>query len=91
MYIGVGNLDKPLCPRKQRKSSPTKFKWFTVWVCWLLYDCMCVNINRVIVIFVQAATPPGSHSLHVTISANQKNTWGDLLEKVRYHTITHYN
>ena len=31
---------------------------------------------------LQAATPPDSHSLHITVSANQKNTWGDFMEKV---------
>lgn len=31
---------------------------------------------------IQAATPPDTHSLHITVSANQKNTWGDFMEKV---------
>ena len=30
----------------------------------------------------QGEALPGEHSLHVTISTYQKNTWGDLLEKV---------
>ena len=31
----------------------------------------------------QANALPDSHSLHITLSCFQKNTWGDLLEKVR--------
>eukprot|EP00057_Strongylocentrotus_purpuratus_P030723 XP_782527.3 PREDICTED: bifunctional lysine-specific demethylase and histidyl-hydroxylase NO66 isoform X1 [Strongylocentrotus purpuratus] len=30
----------------------------------------------------QASTPSETHSLHITISACQKNTWGDLMEHV---------
>ncbi|XP_076360505.1 bifunctional lysine-specific demethylase and histidyl-hydroxylase NO66 isoform X2 [Tachypleus tridentatus] len=30
----------------------------------------------------QASTPEDSHSLHITLSTCQKNTWGDLLEKL---------
>lgn len=30
----------------------------------------------------QGRTVPGSHSLHVTLSCYQRNTWGDLMEKV---------
>ncbi|PSN44531.1 hypothetical protein C0J52_14684 [Blattella germanica] len=29
----------------------------------------------------QATTVPGTHSLHITLSCHQRNTWGDLLEK----------
>lgn len=28
----------------------------------------------------QAVSPPGYHSLHLTVSTNQHNTWADLLE-----------
>ena len=31
----------------------------------------------------QAETLPDSHSLHITLSTYQKNTWADFLEKVR--------
>ena len=31
----------------------------------------------------QAMSLPDCHSLHVTLSTYQKNTWGDLLERVR--------
>ena len=34
----------------------------------------------------EASTKEDQHSLHITLSAAQKNTWGDLLQKVRYHT-----
>ncbi|KAK7792710.1 hypothetical protein R5R35_007524 [Gryllus longicercus] len=30
----------------------------------------------------QASTEPGHHSLHLTVSCYQKNSWGDLLEKL---------
>jgi len=30
----------------------------------------------------QAQSLPDTHSLHVTVSAAQRNSWGDLLEKV---------
>jgi ribosomal protein L16 Arg81 hydroxylase len=30
----------------------------------------------------QGHTVPGCHSLHVTLSCYQRNTWGDLMEKV---------
>jgi len=30
----------------------------------------------------QAVTVEGEHSLHVTLSACQKHSWGDLFEKV---------
>lgn len=30
----------------------------------------------------QGRTVPGSHSLHITLSCYQRNTWGDLMEKV---------
>ena len=30
----------------------------------------------------QATTTGDSHSLHITLSVYQKNTWGDFLEKV---------
>lgn len=33
----------------------------------------------------QASTVPGEHSLHITISAYQRNSWADLLEKVTSH------
>nr|CAD7423037.1 unnamed protein product [Timema monikensis] len=32
----------------------------------------------------QGHTVPGCHSLHITLSCYQRNTWGDLLEKVGY-------
>ena len=31
---------------------------------------------------LQAYTVEGSHSLHITVSVGQKNSWGDFLEKV---------
>lgn len=32
---------------------------------------------------LKAYSLPDTHSLHVTVSAAQRNSWGDLLEKVR--------
>ena len=34
-----------------------------------------------------AVALPDDHSLHVTLSTHQKNTWGDLLEKIIRHRI----
>lgn len=33
--------------------------------------------------YFKACSLPDTHSLHVTVSAAQRNSWGDLLEKVR--------
>ena len=38
-------------------------------------------------IMIQANTLPDSHSLHVTVSTYQKNTWGTLLEKVAFTVL----
>ncbi|XP_038076046.1 ribosomal oxygenase 1-like [Patiria miniata] len=35
----------------------------------------------------QATTPKDSHSLHMTLSTCQRNTWGDLLEKLLPQTL----
>ncbi|XP_071794845.1 ribosomal oxygenase 1-like isoform X2 [Asterias amurensis] len=35
----------------------------------------------------QATTPDDSHSLHITLSTCQRNTWGDLLEKIIPQTL----
>lgn len=36
-----------------------------------------------IIYCLQGRTMEDSHSLHITLSVGQKNTWGDLLRKVR--------
>lgn len=33
----------------------------------------------------QGDCQPDAHSLHITISSYQKNSWGDLLTKVTFH------
>ena len=38
---------------------------------------------------LQASTLPDAHSLHMTVSTCQMNTWGDLLEKVRDNGYPH--
>ena len=41
----------------------------------------------------QASTLPDSHSLHITVSTFQKNSWADLLEKVSSQSLCglHYS
>ena len=37
----------------------------------------------------QASCVPGSHSLHVTVSTNQFNTWADVLELAGWAAYPH--
>lgn len=58
----------PPSAAKQRKSSSSQR------TCSLLTPCHAAGVIH------QAQAQPGQSSLHLTISANQRNTWADFLE-----------
>ena len=51
---------------------------------WHVNHCLFSNSYVGVPLFsLQASTLPDAHSLHMTVSTCQMNTWGDLLEKVQ--------